>query len=217
VVSTVAEAMRKLGLEPSARQDEALRDLVTAHFNTILRLALNRKDPRSVFILFDQYRVYAEAFNQERPEVGLEIAYYFRYYSQLARDVGMPFVVEAVAHDFGTLVREAWHVNASNRQQMLEDFLRFDAAAPRPLAGVKKAQAILASYFLMAGQPEPAALIQSSFAGLETSFLQTLADDLLRITREKYWEVNERRMNIDYVADSQRPYLRKFLDSVTLA
>lgn len=217
LVSTVAKAMRKLGLEPTAQQDDALRDLVIAHFNTILRMALNRKDPRSVFILFDQYRLYADAFSQSRPEVTLEIAYYFRYYGQVARDLGMPFVVEAVAHDFGTLVRDAWQINASNRQQMLEDFLRYDAAAPRPLAGVKKAQAILASYFLMAGQPEPAALIRQSFANLDSPFLQSLADDLLHVTREKYWEVNERRMNIDYVPDAQRAHLREFLESLTMA
>ena len=44
----------------------------------------------------------------------------------------------------------------------------------------------------------------------------TLTDDLLRITREKFWEVNERRMNIDFVPDAQRAYLRKFLESVTI-
>lgn len=214
LVSTVAKAMRKLGLEPIARQDEALRDLVIAHFNTILRLALNRKDPRSVFILFDQYRLYANAFNQERPQVTLEIAYYFRYYGQVARDLGLLFVVEAVAHDFGTLVQDAWRAQAPNRQQLLEDFLRYDSAAPRPLAGVKKAQAILAGYFLMAGQVEPAVIIRNSFADLEAPFLRTLGDDLLRITREKFWEVNERRMNIDYVPEAQRAYLREFLESV---
>jgi hypothetical protein len=217
LVSTAAKTLRKLGTEPMARQDEALRDLVIAHFNTILRLALNRKDPRSVFIIFDQYRLYADAFYREHPNVALEIAYYFRYYGRVARDLQLPFVVEAVAHDLGTLVRDAWQANAPNRQQMLEDFLRYDSAAPHPLAGVKKAHAILASYFLLTGQPEPAAFIRTSFAALDPVFVHLLAEDLLHVTREKYWEVNERRMNIDYVPDAQRIHLREFLESVTVA
>ena len=215
LVSTVSKTLRKLGLEPIAREDAALRDLVIEHFNTLLRLTLNRKDPRSVFILLDQYRLYAEALNAEFPDVAQEIGYYFRYYGQVARDLQMPFVVEAVAHDLGLLVQAAWQASAPNREALLDDFLRFDEAAPRPLPGVKKAHALLASYFLQASHAEAAERIRRSFAGLELPFLRALADDLLRVTREKYWEINERRMNIDYVPEPQRARLREFLAALT--
>ena len=32
--------------------------------------------------------------------------------------------------------------------------------------------------------------------------------------REKYWEVNERRMNMEYVTPEQREILRRFLEEL---
>ncbi len=214
LVSTVAETMRKLGVEEGARGDVAVRELVVEFFNTFVRLALTRKDPRSVFIIFDQYRMLAEALNPMFPELGAEIAYYFEYYGQVARDLQLPFVVEAVAHDFGTLVRHAWQADAPNREQLLARVLHYDSNAPRPLPGVKKAHALLASYFLLIGQSEPAARVRASFEKLDLAFLVTLQSDLLHITREKYWEINERRMNIDYLPAPQREKLREFFEGL---
>jgi len=214
VVSTTAKTLRKLGLEEVARCDAALREMVVEYFNTFVRLALQRKDPRSVFIIFDQYRTLAEALNAEQPELALEIAYYFEYYGQVARDNQLPFVVEAVAHDLGVLVQSAWESGAPNREKLLERFLRYDPQARSPLPGVKKAHALLGSYFLLAGHPQPAALIRQSFAGLDPAFVRNLANDLLHIKREKYWEINERRMNMDYVPDAQREKLHEFLESL---
>ncbi len=210
LVSTAAKALRKLGLETAARHDPAVRDLTIEFFNTWLRLSLNRRDPRSVFLILDQYRQYAEALSPESPEVVVEIAYYFRYYGQVARDLQLPFIIEAVAHDIAALVQAAWEAGAPNRQRLLDDFLRYDSAAPRPLPGVKKAQALLASYFLLAEWPEAAAQIRASFVGLDPAFVRGLAEELLQVTREKYWEISERRMNIDYVPDAQRARLREF-------
>ncbi len=214
VVSVSAKTLRKLGLEETARSEAALREMVMEYFNTYIRLAITRRDPRSVFILFDQYRTYAEALNADDPALVLEIAYYFQYYAQMARENGLNFIVEAVAHDLGALVEHVWQTGIPNRTGLLERFLRYDALARPPLPGVKKAQAILASYFLLSGQVEPVALIRQSFAGLDPAFVSAIKADLLHATREKYWEVTERRMNIDYVPDAQRAKLREFFDSL---
>lgn len=217
VVSSIAKTLRKLGMEATARKEAALRELVMEYFNTYIRLAITRKDARSVFILFDQYRTFAEALNADDPALVLEMAYYFEYYGQVARENGLNFIVEAVAHDLGDLVRHVWQTETPNRTGLLEHFLRYDAQARPPLPGVKKAQAILASYFLLNGEAEPAALIRRSFAGLDPQFVGALKHDLLRITREKYWEVNERRMNIDYVPPAQREKLREFFEALETA
>jgi hypothetical protein len=214
VVSTIAKTLRKLGLETANRRETTLRELVMEYFNTFIRLAITRKDPRAVFTLFDQYRTYAEALNVDDPDLVLEIAYYFEYYGQLARDHGLNFIVEAVAHDLGSLVRHVWEAGMPNRDGLLEHFLRYDSRAKAPLPGVKKAQAILASYFLLTDQPEPAALIRQSFLGLDPVFVTGVREDLLQIKREKYWEVNDRRMNIDYVPDAQRVKLQEFFESL---
>jgi len=214
LTSVVAETLRKLGLEQTARADPALRELVMEYFNTFVRLALNRRDARSVFAVFNQYRAYAEAINDESPELGQEIAYYFQYYAQIARDMQMTFVVEAVAHDLGALTQAAWAANAANRQRLLERFLEYDAQASTPLAGVKKAQAILASYFLLHGQDAPAQRIRETFIPLDAAFKRQAQMDLLHIKRDKYWEVSERRINIDYVPEEQRQKLNEFFEGL---
>ena len=38
--------------------------------------------------------------------------------------------------------------------------------------------------------------------------------ELMAVRREKYWEVNERRMNMEYVPDAQRERLREFLGAL---
>ncbi|MCS6910310.1 MAG: hypothetical protein NZM11_07050 [Anaerolineales bacterium] len=93
-------------------------------------------------------------------------------------------------------------------------FLSYERGARKPLEGVKKAQAILASYLLLLGQTKPVALIRREFQNLPPEFLQTIRDDLLYLQREKYWEIGERRRNVDDVPADQREKLREFLDSV---
>ncbi len=212
VVSTAAKASRKLGLEPIAQKDEGLRELVTEYFNTFIRLALTRRDVPSVFTLFDQYRIFAETLNHQYPQLGLDIGYYFAYYGELAHKNQLNFVVDAVAHDLGTLVRRAWETGAANRQTLLDRFLRY--GAQHPLRGVRRAQAILASYFLLTEQTEAAQLVRKNLADLDQASLQTLKDQLLSVKREQYWEINERRAHMDYVPEPQREKLKEFLESL---
>ena len=214
VADTTARALRHLGLSEPARADAAVREMVIDYFNTFIRLAIVRRDSHSAFGLFDHYRQYAEALNAGHPALVLQIAYYFEYYGQVARDAGLTFLVKAGAHDLGTLVQYAWQTQAPNRQKLLERFMHYDADDAQPDPGVKKAQAILASYFLRAGLAEPAELIRRSLAALNPLLLAQMEDDLLHIRREAYWEITERRAHIDYVPDAQREKLREFFDSL---
>lgn len=212
LTATTAKILRKLGLEPSARRDPVLRELTMDYFNSFIRLGINRRDLRTVFSLFDQYRLFAEAFLSEHPDTVLDVAGYFEYYADVAREQNLLFLVEVVAHDLGALVQSAWQAKAPQRQQLLERFIAFNASAPKPLRGVKKAQAILASYFLLNDQTEPADSLRQAFAALPPDFIRSVRDELLGVKREKFWEVNERRLNVDYVPPAQRAKLQEFLD-----
>ena len=214
VADNAARALRHLGMSAPARADPAVRELVIDFFNTFIRLALTRRDPHTSFALFEHYRQYAEALNAEDPASVLEIAFYLQYYGQVARDAGLPFLVTAAAHELGGLVQTAWETEAPNRDKLLERFMLEDTHETHLLAGVKKAQAILASYFMLAGLPEQAQLIRRSFTGLDPAFLAEIKDDLLHIQREAYWEITERRANIHYVPEPQREKLREFFDSL---
>ncbi len=214
VIDTIAKVLRKLGSEEIAHHDTALREIIMEYFNTFLRLALSRRDARSAFSLLDHYRTYATALNADFPDFVLEIAYYFEFYGHLARDSQITFIVEAVAHDLSALVWAAWEAHAVNRAKLLERFLHYDAQSPHPMLGVKKSQAILASYLLQAGETESVEQIRRAFARLEPSVIATLRDDLLHIKRERYWEIIERRNNIYFVPEPQRAKLVEFLDSL---
>jgi len=214
LVSTIAKTSRKLGLDDIVSGDEALRQMVVQYFNTFIRLAITRKDDRSVFTLFDQYRTLAESLNSARPELVQEIGFYFEYYGQLARDSGLPFLVSAIAHDLGLIVQSAFQSWAPNRQGLLERFLNYDLKIKQPLPGVKKAHAILASYLMLNNQVEPVALIRDSFLDLDPAMIKVIRDELLQITRQDYWEVNERRINMDYIPDIQREQLKQFFESL---
>jgi hypothetical protein len=112
------------------------------------------------------------------------------------------------------LVKRAWQNDSSIREDLLDRFLLYDRQAKAALPGVKKAHALLASYFLYSGQNEAAKLIRQSFQGMGAEFLKGIRDELLQVTRQKYWEVSERRMNIEFVPEPQRARLREFFDGL---
>jgi hypothetical protein len=208
VTSAVAKALRRFGLAEGVRSDPRLRELTVEYFNTFIRRALNARDVRSVFILFDQYRILAEELLADDPELVLEIADYFAYYGQIARDMQLTFVVDAAAHDLGALVRHAWDAESQVADRLLASFLGYDGAGS---LGVAKAQAILGSYFVMTDRSAAAGQVKERLRLLESARLDRLASELMAVRREKYWEVNERRMNMEWVPDAQRERLREFL------
>jgi hypothetical protein len=157
---------------------------------------------------FDQYRILAEELLADDPELVLEIAYYFAYYGQIARDMQLSFVVDAAAHDLAALVRHAWEAQSPMAERLLESFLRYDGAGS---LGVAKAQAILGSYFVMTDRAAAAAQVRERLRLLESARIERLSAELMAVRREKYWEVNERRLNMEYVPDVQRERLREFL------
>jgi Predicted membrane protein (DUF2254) len=215
VVGAIAAALNDLGLSEEARKDPYLEELAVEYFNTFLRLTLNRRDARSAFVLFEHYRNYAEGLCDHRPELALEVAYYFQYYAQVARAQGMSFVIEVAAHDLGRLVRFAWDNELPNRDKLLERFLAFDRDYEgAPLPGLNKAQAILGGYFLLSGRSDQARQVARSLQGLPPAFLDTIRDDLAHVRRERYWEVNDRRINLDYVSEEHRTRIAEFFASL---
>ncbi len=214
LTATAAKTLRKLALEGAARSEPALRELAMEYFNTLLRLALNRREARAFFAILEQYRLFADSLNWENPDLGKEIAYYFQYYGQLAFDMQQTFLAEAVAYDLAAVVGAAWEAGAPNRAALLERFLQYDRDTRRRLKGVRKAQAILASYFLLTNHQEPYQVLQGAWADQDPNYVRQVRDELLSATREKYWEISDRRLNLDYVPDAQREKLREFFASL---
>lgn len=214
LVSAVAEVTADLGLDPAARRDPRLAELVTTYFNTFIRLTVNRGDVRSVFILFHQYRRYAEGIAADDPERLARVAFYFQYYAEAALAAKLPFVVETIAHDLGQLVRHAWTTGHPRRAALLARMAAFDEGmAGPPLPGVRKAQAILLASFLAAGDEEGAAPLAAVLRGTDAALRRRVAADLAGTAHERYWEVNDRRTNLDYLPPAERAALAGWLDA----
>jgi hypothetical protein len=63
----------------------------------------------------------------------------------------------------------------------------------------------------MTDRAAAAAQVKERLRLLESTRIERLSAELMAVRREKYWEVNERRMNMEYVPDVQRERLREFL------
>jgi hypothetical protein len=134
-------------------------------------------------------------------ETVAEIARHFKYYARLAHSSGLGFVTETAS--------------AACHDQLLAEFLDIDKepenkAEERALRGVRKAQAKLASYYLLHGERARARRIYDDMAQESPERLRSIRDELLSITSKDFWEVVDRGTNFDYLSDERKATLRQF-------
>jgi hypothetical protein len=196
--------------------------LTVKFMNTYLRAALNARDVRTAYNVLNQYRQLAEALLAvPRDPDGwmqatvVEIASHFKYYARLAHGSGMGFVTETVAYDLCALCEVASGRRAACHDRLLAIFLQIDKepenqAEERALRGVRKAQAKLASYYLMLGDAARARAIFEDMADESAERLRSIRDEMLAITSKDFWEVVDRGTNFDYVPDARKEKLRQF-------
>ena len=133
------------------------------------------------------------------------------------------FVTETAAYDLCALCELASQSEASCHDRLLAVFLEIDKepetqAEERALRGVRKAQAKLASYYLLHEQPARARRIYDDMAGESPERLRSIRDEMLSITSKDFWEVVDRGTNFDYLPDDRKQKLREFFaDFASLA
>ena len=169
--------------------------------------------------MIKQYRQLAESLLAARaawPQAALvEIAEHFKYYARLAHGIGLAFVTETAAYDLCALCEMASAVGATCHDRLLAVFLEIDKepetqAEERALRGVRKAQAKLASYYLLHDQPARARRIYDDMASESPERLRSIRDEMLAITSKDFWEVVDRGTNFDYLSDERKVKLREF-------
>ena len=100
----IAINTRLLGERMLAEGDHEGHKLVVKFFNTYLRQTVNSRDVRTAYNVLNQYRLLAEhTLAAGETERVAQIAFYFKYYGQLAFNQGLPFILETVAYDLCTL------------------------------------------------------------------------------------------------------------------
>lgn len=217
----VAIETRYVGEAALAASDHRVVGLAIKFMNTYLRAALNGRDVGTAYGVLNQYRQLAEALLDSRDAQTTaalgEIASYFKYYAQLAHGLGLGFVTETAAYDLGSLCERAASLNASVHDRLLATLLDIDKEAEdkaqeKALRGVRKAQAKLAAYYLLAGAEPRARQICADMRVEATDRLRSIRDEMLAITSKDFWEIIDRGANFDYIADDRKVRLREFFD-----
>ncbi|HEY5089740.1 MAG TPA: DUF2254 family protein [Polyangia bacterium] len=218
----VAIDTRYVGEAALAASNREVFALTVKFMNTYLRAALNARDVRTAYNVLNQYRQLTEALLAAPLETDgwtqatvIEIAGHFKYYARLAHGSGMGFVTETVAYDLCALCEVASARRAGCHDRLLAVFLEVDKepenqAEERALRGVRKAQAKLASYYLMSGEAARARAIFDDMANESAERLRSIRDEMLAITSKDFWEVVDRGTNFDYVPEARKEKLRQF-------
>lgn len=218
----VAIDTRYVGEAALAAGDREVLGLTVKFMNTYLRAAVNARDVRTAYNVLNQYRQLAGALlDAGRGTSGwtqaalVEIAGHFKYYARLAHAAGLSFVTETAAYDLCELCERASAAAAACHDRLLAVFLEIDKepetkAEELALRGVRKAQAKLASYYLLHEQPARARRIYEDMAHESAERLRSIRDEMLAITSKDFWEVVDRGQNFDYLSDERKAKLRQF-------
>ncbi len=217
----VAIETRYIGEAALVSLDQAVLSLTVKFMNTYLRAALNARDVGTAYNVLNQYRQLAEVLLRARDPQAVaqlaQIAAHFKYYAQLAHGMGLGFVTETAAYDLGALCELASQIDSSAQDRLLATFLEIDkeaenTAEEKALRGVRKAQAKLAAYYLLAGAVSRARQIHDDMAQETPDRLRSIRDEMLSITSKDFWEIIDRGTNFDYVDDDRKTKLREFFD-----
>jgi hypothetical protein len=214
----IAINTRYIGEAALAAKDGEALALAVKFFNTFMRATLNTRQVRTAYNVLNQYRLLAErAVEQGQDARVSEIAFYFKYYGQIAHGMDIGFVTETAAYDLATLCERAWANKAGCHDRVLATLLELDKEAEsltqeNMLRGVRKAQAKLASYYLAAGAAgEPhARRIWTDMRDERPERLRSIRDELLSIESKDFWEVIDRGTNFDYVDAARKAQLKVF-------
>jgi hypothetical protein len=207
---------RYLGQAALYADDAEALNLAVKFFNTYMRSTLNTSRVRTAYNVLNQYRQLAEAaLANGRHQLTGEIAFYLRYYGQIAHGKDLGFVTETVAYDLATLCERALIAQGPSHDVVLKHLLELDkpadtAAQETMLRGVRKAQSKLATFYLVSGHPEHARRIYADMKEEKAERLRSIRDELLAIEAKDFWEVIDRGTNFDYLDAARKTQLKVF-------
>ncbi len=218
----VAINTRYIGEAALAAKDDAAFKMAVKFFNTYMRATLNTNKVRTAYNVLNQYRSMTErCLDMGRHEHASEIAFYFKYYGEVAHKANLSFITETVAYDLSQLCERAHRLKSPAHDFILRHLLELDrqpenAAEEMILRGVRKAQLRLATYYLEHEDEEQARKILEDLKQEKRERLITLRDELLAVTSEDFWEVNDRGVNFDYLPPERKQELKTFFKWIGL-
>lgn len=218
IVNRIAIDSRYLGHAAIAAEDREALDVVMKFLNTFMRRALNAKDVAAAYNNLNQYRLLAEELiKADWSEEVLRIAGYFKYYAQTAQALKLAFITETAAFDLCALNELAYESKSSARDKLLLVFLDVDKEAEAKsqessLRGVRKAQAKLAAYYLQKDEKQLARRIYRDMRDEKPERLASIRDEMLSVTTNEFWEVNDRGGVFEYIDPDRRAFVHIFFE-----
>lgn len=213
----IAIHTRHLVAAALAAHDGPTVDLAVKFFNTFFRSAINARDVRTAYNLFNEYRLVAEhALAANDARLVVEVANHMKFYGQLAFTSNLPFLLETAAFDLSMLLEAAHAGRATCHDELLGVLLDVDRepdgnrTQEASLRGVRKAQIRLATWYLVAGDAARAERIAKDMAGEPKDRLRSIRSELERVTEQEYWEVSDRGVNFEWLPPERRAQLPAF-------
>lgn len=214
-VSAIANSTKIIGLYAIKLKDNQVLHDVIQFFNTFLRHAVNARNPKAIYNLFYQYRMLAEEVLVVDRRLAERIAFYFKYYGQIAQSYNIPLILITASFDLAHLLRRAYEMQVPNINTLMDTFLEVDdnpatQANEFDLRSVRKAQLMFASFLLSQGDDELIHRIVDDMKVEPQSRMEAVRQEMLAVKDRKFWEVTDRGVDFFYMDDEQKHYLNEF-------
>ena len=214
-VSAVANNTKVIGLYAIQLRDKQVLSNVIQYFNTFLRLAVNNRNPKAIYNLFYQYRLLAEDVLGMDRELAERVAFYFKYYGQIAQQYNIPLILVTAAFDLGHLLQKAYEMRVPNIENLIRIFLEVDdnpatQANEFDLRSVRKAQLMFASFLLSKGDETYVQRIFEDMKVEPKARMMAIRGEMMAVTERKFWEVTDRGVDFFFMEDQQKRYLNEF-------
>lgn len=205
IVSAISDITRLVAEDAREAGDRGLLEHAIRHLNTLLREAIKAKNVHATFDIFQSYKRLAIALIDAEPARLERIGAHFRYYSEVARAAGSPFILELAAYDLGEVTRAAYERGSPAGAALLDHFLALAPEGHGPLSPrLIKARVLLAADLARAGHTAEVERIVTGTAPVPPATLAEVTRDLLETSEPYFWEITDRQVNLDYTPPANR-------------
>ena len=214
-VSAIANNTKIVGLYAMKLGDTLVLNDVIQFFNTFLRHAINDRNPKAIYNLFYQYRLLAEEVMKVDPALTEKIAFYFKYYGQIAQQYNIPLILITASFDLAHLLQKAYDLKLPNTNTLLRILLEVDDnPATRSnefdLRSVRKAQLNFASFLLSRGDHSLARRVFEDLRQESRERMDSIRGEMMAVKERKFWEVTDRGVDFFFIDEEQKRFLNEF-------
>ena len=214
-VSAVANNAKIIGLYAIKLRDFQVLANVIQFFNTFLRHAVNNRNPKAIYNLFYQYRQLAGEVLGVDDKLVEKIAFYFKYYGQIAQTYQIPLILITASFDLVYLLEKAYLARVPNLENLVQTFLELDDNLPNQgnefeLRSVRKAQLMFAGFLLSKGDEKLVLRIFEDMKSEPRERMDAIRGEMMAVTDRKFWEVTDRGLDFFYTDDEIKKYINVF-------